>query len=254
MSSQRPTLSSRGVRDCSPADQIHWLLSFQNGRQTRVLPWAKSSDCPETYTRTLTTNELQAPMTNDFVDGTMGLFLGAIITIDDLELGALEATWCQCLERHGFPPDGKSSRWRTGSRALSMSNTSSKTASALQSGRTERCSVSIRRVGGNVRSVSLAADLSFQTRALIALLYLILDPEQSIGSGRVKFELLLRVHHSLTDAAGMRTIMHLVLSGLAASDQSSSYTWGTDEGLRLPPSPVDAFVISDEMAKMVSQI
>ena len=86
-----------------------------------------------------------------------------------------------------------------------------------------------------------------------ALLYLVTSPDQASKSQITEFNLLLHVHHSLVDGTGLRSIMDYILTELATSDSSISFSWG-EEVDRLQPSALDAAPISDEMLMSLAQM
>ncbi|KAG9258527.1 uncharacterized protein F5Z01DRAFT_201089 [Emericellopsis atlantica] len=85
-----------------------------------------------------------------------------------------------------------------------------------------------------------------------ALLYLIVHPDQVAIDNIVSFDLLLHVHHTLVDGAGLRTLLNLILQSLV-KPTSESYHWG-EETQRLAPSALDAAIISDEVVEQLNNM
>lgn len=82
--------------------------------------------------------------------------------------------------------------------------------------------------------------------------YIIVDPAQLVsGTGLVhSFDILLHIHHALTDGAGLKTILHSILSSLSSSASSGAHNelmWGEEAKRGLMPAQVD-IATDDELA------
>ncbi|KAI6782589.1 uncharacterized protein J7T54_003601 [Emericellopsis cladophorae] len=86
-----------------------------------------------------------------------------------------------------------------------------------------------------------------------ALLYLIVHPDEVASGNIVSFDLLLHVHHTLVDGAGLRTLLNSILHNLAKPTTYESYNWG-EEIQRLAPSALDAAILSDEVVEQLEKM
>lgn len=85
------------------------------------------------------------------------------------------------------------------------------------------------------------------------MLYLVLHPDQGTEAPVTQFDLLLHVHHTLMDGAGLRTLMQAILQNLAAPPDLTNYAWG-EEVQRLAPCALDASIPDDEAIKSLLQM
>lgn len=218
-------------------------------------PWVKSTESPETYTRTLTTPEFVLAMLNEHAQGHNCPYLGATISIKNDSSKALDASSLKTRLEKAFI----ATRWKYPTVACQVKESKElvyKVEDQVAVAKwAERTVQTVSTSGGWLRKhEELSREAVLPTEnGDCALLYLVLDPEQTASSGVVKFDLLLHIHHALVDGAGLRSIMNEVLVNLATSGEEASFAWGEEE-LRLAPAALDAAIISDEVTKQLEQI
>ncbi|KAF7542385.1 hypothetical protein G7Z17_g11612 [Cylindrodendrum hubeiense] len=217
--------------------------------------WTKSTTSPTSYSRTLATQEFMLSMLNDYARGHSCPYLGVTISVqssgpsaagfraEDLQSRIAQAfvhtRWlhpmvaCQIQDR-------KQMLYKVED-AVDVAKWAARTVQTVesQSGWIEPFS----KLSREAVLPSEDGDCAF--------LYLIVEPEQSGKSQIKQFDLLLHVHHGLTDGAGIRTIMNEVLIGLTSPKLGTCYIWG-GEVERLNPAALDVSIISDEATKSVA--
>lgn len=100
--------------------------------------------------------------------------------------------------------------------------------------------------------LSVEFDLPSERNGDCCFFYLIVDPIQlTSGADTVySFDILLHIHHALTDGPGLKTVLHSILSSFSSSASSEAhhdFLWGEEAERGLMPAQVD-IATDDELA------
>ncbi|KAG9252531.1 uncharacterized protein F5Z01DRAFT_638401 [Emericellopsis atlantica] len=223
--------------------------------RTTFHPWAKSEARPELYSRTLTTPEFVLAMLNEYALGQSCPSLGVTVSVDRSVPSTLDIQTLSSRLEQAFI----ATRWTHPTVAIQVRGSKEMIYRVHDA---EGVATWAKRTVQYVEAPGgwLAKYEQLSREAVLptaigdsALLHLVMSPEQASKSQITEFDLLLHVHHSLVDGAGLRTIMNYILTELATSDSSISFSWG-EEGDSLQPAALDAAPISNELLKSLAQM
>lgn len=95
--------------------------------------------------------------------------------------------------------------------------------------------------------LSVEFDLPSERDGDCCFFYIIVDPTQLASDPVHSFDILLHMHHALTDGPGLKTVLHSILSSFSASSSSGAFEefqWGEEARHGLMPAQVD--IATDE--------
>lgn len=218
-------------------------------------PWTKSEGVAESYSRTLTTPEKILALLNEYAQGQSCPYLGVTVSIDHASSSSFSVGDLKSRLDQAFI----ATRWTYPTVAAQVKdckkvvyNVHDADGMAAWAKRT----VQYAELAGGwpAKHENISRETPLPTRdGDCALLYLVLSPQQAIQSQITQFDLLLHFHHTLSDGAGLRSIMNTILTNLANPVPQSRFSWG-EEARRLEPAALDAAAISDESAKLLAQM
>ncbi|KAK5990015.1 hypothetical protein PT974_08278 [Cladobotryum mycophilum] len=222
-------------------------------------PWTKSATLPSTYTRTLTAAEFMLSMLNEYALGHNCPYLGATVSVQRAEGSSAAAAFSVEELTSKVTRAFVQTRWTYPIVASQLDGSKQivyKVEDEAQVAQWAERTVQTVQSGGGW--LGLQEKIS-QQDALpskdgdCALLYLVVSPDEASKSQITKFDLLLHMHHSLADGTSLRSLMNDLLHSLAKPSLSTSYTWG-EEVERLSPAALDVAILSDEVAKSISEL
>lgn len=220
--------------------------------QTSFYPWGSPEGSPKTFRRDLTASEYLLALLNDYAQGHNCPSLGATIRLKGHESQCLSSGSLQKVVRKAFI--GTRRTYPTIACKVRHGN---ELAYQLEDevGVEQWAEQTVHLVSTTEGWLSKYESISREAAlpndfGHCAVLYLLIDPEQR--SNVQEFDLLLHMHHSLVDGAGLRTIMNEILSNIASA-QNSKFPDGIEVS-KLPPATLDVGRISDGAVKQLGQI